>query len=250
MSFVLTPGELRALLEDLCVRLGFCLPPDARSRIEANPPADADHCAMTVFTAEGLDPSSPENRSLVDQVRGTIAMAFIRAECRVAAARYALGDLPSWDLVEIANVILGRGVYSDALGKLGTDRDLMMSAAGPLFEQALQDLNVEIPSSTQAIWVLLGHHIRQLASRAVAGREGLGPIMDIYYLAELHARSTQFVGDSHGIQHLVGAFYEYDDIDVRQHEVSFRGHHGAAVKALDDTVVRLAHEWLATYDLT
>lgn len=53
------------------------------------------------------------------------------------------------------------------------------------------------------------------------------------------------VGDSHGIEHLMGAYYGYDDLDERPDEVSFEGRYGAdAIAALDDDIRRLAAEWL------
>lgn len=47
---------LEALLDELCVVLGFCLPPDAISEIRSNPPVGVDDFTDAVIRAEGMDP--------------------------------------------------------------------------------------------------------------------------------------------------------------------------------------------------
>ena len=58
-------------LSELCVRFGYCIPPDAAEAILANPPADAEALVDAVLLAEGRDPgtvSSDERRPLVETV--------------------------------------------------------------------------------------------------------------------------------------------------------------------------------------
>ena len=50
------PPNVELLLDELCVDLGFCLPPDARVRLQDTPPRDVDAFTDAVFVAEGLDP--------------------------------------------------------------------------------------------------------------------------------------------------------------------------------------------------
>jgi hypothetical protein len=72
----LAPAEVRALLAQLCVKLGFCLPPVEIERFAASPPGDSDEFTEAVLVAEGygLATSDP----LFDQVREVVAQAFIR----------------------------------------------------------------------------------------------------------------------------------------------------------------------------
>jgi len=46
------------LLDELCAQFGFCLPAEARERLEADPPAGADAFAAAVYRAEGFDPTT------------------------------------------------------------------------------------------------------------------------------------------------------------------------------------------------
>jgi hypothetical protein len=50
------PPNVESLLYELCVDLGFCLPPDERIRLRDSPPRDVDAFTDAVFVAEGLDP--------------------------------------------------------------------------------------------------------------------------------------------------------------------------------------------------
>jgi hypothetical protein len=46
-----------ALLYELCVVYGFCLPPDERDALIDEPPGDADSWVHAVLVAEGMDPA-------------------------------------------------------------------------------------------------------------------------------------------------------------------------------------------------
>ncbi|MGW0819243.1 hypothetical protein ACWD00_39620 [Streptomyces viridiviolaceus] len=52
--------EVQQLLYELCVDLGFCLPPQEQHHLMETPPADADTFTEAVFEAEGMDPGLHE----------------------------------------------------------------------------------------------------------------------------------------------------------------------------------------------
>jgi len=164
-------------------------------------------------------------------------------DLQLAAARYILGDLPSDELARIADALLDQGVYSLAIGELATTRHPLMADAGPLFEQALQDLNVEMPSHEEAVWVLLRHHIGRIAYEDVAPRDGLQFMLDVYDRAHLNANSHTYVGDSHGIERLIGAYWAYEDLLARPAGQALETH-SEEIRDLDDVVVRAATEWV------
>lgn len=66
-----TSKQIGHLLDELCVDLGFCLPPEARASLRAAPPADVDAFTDAVFEAEGLDPHA--NPRLREAVRARVA---------------------------------------------------------------------------------------------------------------------------------------------------------------------------------
>ncbi|QBS45582.1 hypothetical protein [Nocardia sp. CS682] len=66
--------DITALLDNLCVELGFCLPLDERSKLRASSPTDVDSFTDAVFVGEGMDPY--EDKSLRELVRQKVMRAF------------------------------------------------------------------------------------------------------------------------------------------------------------------------------
>ena len=62
-------SNVQRLLNELCIKLGFCLPPEACRRLEVSPPEGVDSFTDAVFDAEGMgDMSHTELRGLVREV--------------------------------------------------------------------------------------------------------------------------------------------------------------------------------------
>ncbi len=72
----LYPARTKALLYELCVGLGFCLPAAGQKRLEDDPPSGVDEFTDVVFREEGMDPSAPRNIHLRRQVRERVARHF------------------------------------------------------------------------------------------------------------------------------------------------------------------------------
>ncbi len=78
MKTPLRSKQIAYLLDELCVELGFCLPPDEQARLQNKPPKDIDAFTDAVFRAEGLDPLA--DRQLRRQVRARVAECFERLD--------------------------------------------------------------------------------------------------------------------------------------------------------------------------
>jgi len=72
----LEPPEVRALLSQLCVELGFCLPPLEIERLAVSPPEDSDDFTEAVLVAEGYGAASSD--PLFKQAKKLVAQAFMR----------------------------------------------------------------------------------------------------------------------------------------------------------------------------
>lgn len=79
MNNQMSPKQIGFLLEELCVDLGFCLPPEAQARLLAEPTTDVDFFTDNVIRAEGLDPANISLRLRRD-VRARVAKYFKVAE--------------------------------------------------------------------------------------------------------------------------------------------------------------------------
>jgi hypothetical protein len=76
----MSPPEVEALLAELCIVLGFCLPPDEQARLRESPPTDVDAFTEAVIRAEGLDPHVDVPRDLRRDMRERVAEHFQKAE--------------------------------------------------------------------------------------------------------------------------------------------------------------------------
>jgi hypothetical protein len=72
------PEEVRNLLSELCVQLGFCLPPLEIERFASAPPEDSDEFTEAVLVAEGYGVAKSD--PLFHQARELVAKAFLRHE--------------------------------------------------------------------------------------------------------------------------------------------------------------------------
>jgi hypothetical protein len=74
----MSPSRVNALLCQLCIDLGFCLPPADNDRLRRAPPADVDAFTDAVFVAEGMFPYGDPH--LRRRVRAVVAAHFRQAE--------------------------------------------------------------------------------------------------------------------------------------------------------------------------
>jgi hypothetical protein len=94
-------ATIEALLDDLCVTFGFCLPPDAKKTLGTNPPEGVHAFTDAVIRAEGMDPETLDTtprrsmREMVDLKAGRAigpAGAARRAVPRAIACRRVPGS--------------------------------------------------------------------------------------------------------------------------------------------------------------
>jgi len=55
---MLSQREVEFLLDEVCTKLGFCLSPQDRERLQLAPPPSPEEFATAVLLGEGLDPRS------------------------------------------------------------------------------------------------------------------------------------------------------------------------------------------------
>ncbi len=173
----------------------------------------------------------------------------MRNQVLVEAARLTLGGTHGERLVTLCDQLLTADCYTDAIAELAACTDPILSTAKPIFRRVLTELQLDPPSNADATWILLRHHLARIVGGDCSSRDGMRCVAEeVYYPADLYSQTQKYVGDSHGIEHLMGAYYGYDDLEERPNEVSFDGKYGAAaIAALDDDIRRLAAEWLEAH---
>ena len=164
--------------------------------------------------------------------------------------RYRVGLQDSESLVSVADTLLEEGRDTPAVIQLLILESPVMADVGPLFERVCAELNVGIPTKDEAVDELLRHHLRSIASGTTQPREGLEAVMrEVYWPHFAGEPCKEYVGDSRGMQHLIGAYWSYDDLTERPREVSWDGKYGAeALARWGDSVRQYARDWLQEYD--
>jgi hypothetical protein len=76
----MSPKQVAALLSELCVDLGFCLPPDKQAHLQNEPPIEVDAFTDAIIRAEGLDPYADIPLKLRRDVRARVTKHFGLAE--------------------------------------------------------------------------------------------------------------------------------------------------------------------------
>ena len=80
MEIVLGQKSRERLLNDLCVKYGFCLPADGYDKIMDEPPTELSEFVDLVFTLEGLDPETADLH-LKRKIRDLIVQAHHHDAC-------------------------------------------------------------------------------------------------------------------------------------------------------------------------
>ncbi len=159
--------------------------------------------------------------------------------------RYRLGLTTCLELRQIADATLNAGIYSPSLVEAALDAEESLDKIGIAFEKALGELGLTLPNSQhECIWALLRHYIRQIADRDVEPITGLKGIMEVYWSCQLFEQSKDYVGDSHDIHKLIGAYWEYGEIWERSQNATYCKLPQEAISALDIIVIEDCRAWL------
>ena len=166
------------------------------------------------------------------------------------ALRHGLGLARSDELVRIGEALMEQDYYTTDVIELATLKNPTMAEAGPLFEKICRELVVFVPMSRRAaIDGLLRRHLEDIRSSRRPPINGLDAIMrEVYWPYFSSEPCKESCGDLRGLHHLIGAYWGYDDLTQRPHEVSWDGKYGGeAIAAWGDFVRQCAEEWLDTY---
>jgi hypothetical protein len=142
-------------------------------------------------------------------------------QLELAAARFRLGLETGESLRDLGLALLADG--HDAAVRLAIVDELTMAEVGPVFERVCMELEQPMPSVDQAIDIAIRALLGDIAQEAVAPEEGLRRLMDgvvrPHVDLETAAGPYRFAGESRGLQHLVGAYWGYDELRGRPRSV-------------------------------
>ncbi len=121
-----------------------------------------------------------------------------------------------------------------------------MDEVEPALLAALKHYGIVVPNKELAVWQLLELHLQGIVSGANDPLDGLKQMMaDVYWDYDFHTPTKKWLGDSHGIEHLVGLFWDADDLRDKPEIVTCNGKQGkAAWSELKRQIVVEAEKWL------
>ncbi|MGK5672489.1 hypothetical protein ACSNOB_06555 [Micromonospora sp. URMC 106] len=81
-------SDVQRLLDELCIKLGFCLPPEENRRLRESPPGEVDSFTDAVFKAEGMgDMSYTDLRRQVREVVGQHLSRWVETDSQELETR-------------------------------------------------------------------------------------------------------------------------------------------------------------------
>jgi hypothetical protein len=155
-------------------------------------------------------------------------------------------------LRSLGEKLLAEGHDEESVVNLAiADDDLVLPEVATLFESVCRELGEPLPSLEEAIDTVTAAILVEIAEGQTEPRVGLRRLMHEVYYPHVEEKDEPggFVGESHGIQNLIGDFWAYDEIRERPTEVSLEGKYGEEAGALlDDRVRSHALEWLGDHE--
>lgn len=164
------------------------------------------------------------------------------------AAKLAMGKLNADEIKATILGLVDGGFYlDDFLDALDNSRPRLDEVLPGLLA-AFSHHGIVVPDKEQAVWILIEHHLKAIAAGESDPLEELSKLIaDVYWDYDFHTPTKEYLGDSHGIEHLVGAYWEADE----RRENAEEGSPSAAASAeewaaLKKQVVLQSKRWLAT----
>jgi hypothetical protein len=156
------------------------------------------------------------------------------------AARFAFGNINADKIKSTVDSLLNEGVYSDYFIDIMDSKPARLDEVLPPFIAYLQHEGIPIPIKDDAVGQLIGYHVDRIASGngdPIKELEEL--ISDVYWDYDFHPHTKKYVGDSHGIEHLVGLYWEYVE---RNYEISQR-----KSNKFTRAIVKCSEEWMKRF---
>lgn len=167
----------------------------------------------------------------------------------ILLARRVLTAISGGELQKLAIGLIECGYDHPQLHDLAWEPVTTRAEAEGQFDMAATALGLSLPSRSQAVELLVHYHASQIAAGQCEPEEGLVRMMRDAYWPEVskHASSV-YVGDSHDMHDLIGAYWSYDDLYDDPDTVGYSGLYGnAAIHAFGDEVRRMATDWLTRH---
>lgn len=158
-----------------------------------------------------------------------------------------MGTLNADDIKATIHELVDKGFYLDEfLDALEATRPRMNEVV-PAFLAALTHKGIALPEKEQAVCHLIEIHLKSIVSGGENALEELGKLIaDVYWDYDFQTPTKKYIGDSHGMEQLIGLYWSADDLRESPASVSFNGKYGQeAWSELKREIIVHAKRWLA-----
>ena len=131
-----------------------------------------------------------------------------RRNLEILAARLGFKSVSTEVVVELANELLDAGIYHDWLLPIVDAQPKTQAEVIPSFLAFLDSVNISVPTREKAVWQLLAFYISKIIASPDDPFTPLDlMISEVYWNYDFHEISNNYLGDSHGIQLLIGLYW-------------------------------------------
>lgn len=165
------------------------------------------------------------------------------------AAKFAMGNLNADEIKSIIHGLVDGGFYLDEFLDALDARKPRMEEVLPAFIATLNHNGISLPDKEQAVWILIEFHLRKIALEGSDSLEELAKLIaDVYWNYDFHTPTQKYLGDSHGIENLIGLYWAADDLRDSPKYISYGGKYGdEALSDLKYQIVVKAKHWLSAH---
>lgn len=122
---------------------------------------------------------------------------------QVAISHYKLGKLSSKSIVSLANAWLEDGIYTDSLNYIVMESNPLMVDVGPLFESAIKELGLEIPTKVEAAQFAAKDTIQKMVSGEIDLMEGANFLYwEVHHEVTDELPDGKYLGSNLGLEHI------------------------------------------------
>jgi hypothetical protein len=167
-------------------------------------------------------------------------------ELRYKAAKFGFGKLAAHEIKTLIGPLMNEGVWFDEFIVALDSSPPQMDEVLPAFLKVLKKYDIAVPERGAAVWEILKIHISAIASEDIDPLEGLNKMMsDVYWDYDFQVLTKEFIGDSHGIELLIGLYWAYDDLRDESHRFSCK--RKLNIDEIKGEVVKEAKRWINKY---
>ena len=121
----------------------------------------------------------------------------------IAISHYKLGQLSTNSIVDLADLWLEEGIYTDSLNYIVMEQNPLMADVGPLFERAIKELGLAVPDKVEAAKIAAKDTIQKMVSGEIDLIEGANFLYwDIHHEITDELPDGEYLGTNLGLEHI------------------------------------------------